>query len=643
MSDQGARPSPWELTRRLLSNVRDHRGVALAAMASILVASLAGAGPIAVAKATVGVLFPADDEDGPSWITERTLEYASSIGASFGFVPDDPRLAAIPFLVAIILILGLISGAANFGAHYFGRMLSAHVVTDLRCALMRKTLELPLSRLTKAKAGDLLSRFATDVQSTYAGLNAFLLTFLFRSVVLFFAIAAAFLLNWRLALSALFVLPILVVPVLRIGAKANRHSRRSLVSLGESTEALTQSLSGMRVIKAFGAEQSALDKYRELNDTWLGRQRKLIRAVSTGRGLMQLVYAVSLAVVLGLGGALVITGRWDMDHETFTAFLVALAATYNPLKLVTKSYHTWQSAMAAAGRVFEVLETPLSERGGQQEIGPIKEAIVLDKVSFSYRDDGDFGAESADEVADLAASSDLEEGPEEGETKVLDGVSFRIPAGRSLALVGPSGSGKSTITDLIFRFLEPDSGQILVDGRPIAEIEPSSLLDQIAIVSQHPFLFNASLRENILYGRPDATQEEIEDAARAAQIHTRIQELPEGYDTVVGERGASLSGGELQRVTIARAILKRASFLLLDEATSSLDPVSERAVQEALGKELQGTTTLIIAHRLSTIIDVDHIVVISKGRVMEQGTHAELLAADGVYAGLYRAQESEDS
>ena len=590
--------------------------VLVAAVIATLLAALSGTAPIVLAKAAVGVVFVDEAAGEPSgltdWFTDAGIWWVGVLGMDGG----DPRLAALGFIVLMVLFVGFLNAASTYASAYFGCYMAALVVKDLRCALMRRVLAMQVKWFTERKVGDIMSRFATDVEHAYVGIKIFLTVMLLQPLTLLFATTAAFVLNWRLALASTIILPVLAVPLLMIGRKVRRHSRKSLVSLGEAAETVNQALSGLRVIKAFGAEGHEDKRYREVNDRWLKRQMALTRARASSRGLIGLVYALSLGVALAMGGYLVITGEWGLDSETFGAFLVALATMYRPLRRLTKGYNQWQGSMAAAQRVFEVLDArdDTEGLGGDVVAGPIRQGIVFEDVSFSYRDD------------------------EEPETRVLSNVSFEIPAGKTVALVGPSGAGKSTIADLIFRFRQPDDGRVLVDGVPIEDLRADSLLEQLAIVSQRPFVFNATIRENIAYARPDATLEDVEAAARAAQVHDLIASLPDGYDSLVGERGATLSGGQLQRVTIARAILKDASFLLLDEATSSLDAESERAVQIALKNLLRGKTTLVIAHRLSTIVDTDLILVIDGGRIVEQGTHASLIENEGTYARLYRAQ-----
>lgn len=616
--DSGA--SSLRLTIRLLRRVKDHRGILIATFCTMIIAALAETAPIALAKVCVAVIF--DGGDGvPSGIQQWFASSGMQVADWFGVEVAQPRIAALWFIVASVVVLGLVTAFATYANTFFGRYMGALIVADLRCSLMRKILDLPVAFYTRRKIGDLVSRFSTDVQITYTAVKVFLTILVLQPIILTFALTAAFVLNWRLALTATVGLPLLIWPVAWIGKRVRKRSQRSLKSLGESMESVNQALSGLRVIKAFRAEDMEDERYRDVNRRWLRRQSALIRAKASGRGLMDAVYGLTLASALGLGGYLVIVGKWDLDSETFAAFFVALATAYRPLKRLAKAYNDWQESMAAAGRVFDVLDTEndVPDKEDAVDIGAIQSGIEFRDVSFAYRSE------------------------DEPPTDVLRNLSFSVPAGQTVALVGPSGAGKSTVADLIFRFHQQDTGEILVDGLPIEDIRRDALLRQMAVVSQRPFLFNTTVGENIAYGRRDASQDEIVEAAKAAHIHDLIKTLPNGYDTVVGERGASLSGGQLQRVTIARAILRDASFLLLDEATSSLDTESERAVQSALENLLEGRTALVIAHRLSTIEHADHILVIDAGRIVEEGTHESLVAAEGMYASLYRSEPKQQS
>ena len=608
------------LTMRLLRRIKGHGVTMVAALGAMILAAFAEIAPIGLAKAAIDVLFPAAGNEG-SALQVWCAEAGRALAESFGYGLEEVRPAALAFITVALILLGLVSAVATYANTYFGRYLSALIVVDLRCSLMDRILELPVAFYTRRKVGDLVSRFSTDVQITYNAVRIFLLILVLQPLIFLMALLVAFSLNWRLTLVTLVVGPLIVFPLAMIGKKVRRRSRQSLVSLGESMEAINQALSGLRVIKAFRAEELESQRYREVNRRWLRRQSSLIRAKAAGRGIMDVVYGITLALIMGAGGWLTIEGRWGLDASTFMSFLIAMATAYRPLRRISIAYNDWQESMAATARVFEIIDRDVAspDAPGAVAIGPIRQSIVFDDVSFSYTDDDGTCV------------------------PVLHDLSFEIPSGQTVALVGPSGAGKSTIADLLFRFHEPSQGRIIFDGQPASQITRASLLGQMAVVSQRPFLFNTTILENIAYGRPDASREEIEAAAKAAHIHDLILGLPDGYDTLVGERGASLSGGQLQRVTIARAILKDASFLILDEATSSLDTESERAVQDALRNLLKGRTALVIAHRLSTIVDADKIIVIEDGRLIEEGRHQNLLEAGGLYARLYQSQHADNS
>jgi ATP-binding cassette, subfamily B, bacterial MsbA len=532
--------------------------------------------------------------------------------------PDslDAKSAMLVLVVGLIILTSLLAALATYANEYLAKALATEVVVDLRTEMMGKLLRLPMGYFTRRKLGDIQSRFANDAQSTHLCVNLFISEVMLQPVVIASGMAAAFILNWQLAVAALFFCPGVVVPIVRLGKKVTQRTRRMLESVSDSTEAVSQALAGIRIIKAFGMEAEQTAQYRALNEEYRKRSLKIVQTKAKGRAIVEITYGVVLAIALGGGGWLVMNGLWQVEAGDFVAFLVALATLFRPLKRLTIAYHHWNESLAGAKRLFEVVDTPAETEDvtGAHALGPVRQGIRFEGVSFAYPD-----------VADQ---------------RVLDSVSFTIPAGRTVALVGPSGAGKSTIADLLMRFYEPGKGRIVVDGHELSSVTRQSLLAQVAVVSQQPFLFNTTIGENIRCSKPSASPAEVLAAAAAAHVDEFASKLPAGYDTIVGDRGASLSGGQLQRITIARAILKNASVLILDEATSNLDTVSEGLVQEALNTLSKGRTALVIAHRLSTIEHADLILVMDRGRMIESGTHAELMAKRGAYYRLYSSELS---
>jgi len=604
-------------TRRLLRRAFRYRGVIVLALIASLIAGVAQALPILLPQLFVRHVLgpgpqPIESPTGlDAWLVDRARDLAATLGTS----AEDGRIH-VAWLIALIMLCAAVVGAiARFLNEYLSKYLATLVVRDLRNDMLARIVRFPMARLIGSRLGDVVSRFSNDVQTTFLTINIFVSELLFQPFVLIGAVIMAFSVSWQLATCAVVSFPLVFLPVLLLGRLVNKRSRRTLVSLGEATESLNQVLSGIRVVRAYRMEDQEVARYGSINDDWARRQASLVRTKAQGKAIMDVIYGVVLSALLVGGSYLVVGGHWGLDVGGLLSFLVALAAMYRPVRRLSSAYNKWQTSLAASGRVFELLDAAIepADPADAHRMGKIREGIRFEQVAFAY---------------------------ESGNGPVLQGLNFEIGAGKTVALVGPSGAGKSTVADLLFRFYEPKSGRITIDGVDLSGISRTSLLSQVAVVGQQPFLFNTTVGENISYGKPGASQDEIESAARAAHIHDDIAALPEGYETRVGERGARLSGGQLQRITIARAILKNPSFLLLDEATSSLDTHAERAVQSALDNLLADKTALVIAHRLSTVVNADAILVIEDGLIVESGTHLELMARTGRYRRLFEAQAS---
>ncbi len=530
-------------------------------------------------------------------------------------IEDGDRWHFLFLVIALALVLSIIGASSTYLGLTVGRLVQLRVLNDIRVQVYRHLMGLSLKFYHRQKTGDLLSRLTNDLLLTQRILNFLVVELLQHPVRILWAIVLAFMISWQLSLTILVVMPVLVWPLLRLGRRVFKAAKKRQVEQADLTQAMMQTFSGIRVIQAFRMEDRESERFEEVSGRFVDRSMKVERAKALARSLTELIYSAGVPILILVGGWMVLNKKWVTPGE-FIALFALVGSSYPSIKSLSKVFNQLLECLAGTTRVFQLLDekAEVTDAPGARDMPPLSRSISFDGVTFSYDSE-----------------------------PVLRDVDFEVPIGKVVAIVGPSGAGKSTMLDLIARFYDPVQGAVRFDGVDIREFRRESILENLAVVTQEAFLFNTTVRENIRFGRPDATDAEVEEAARAAQIHDHVMsKLPDGYDTVVGERGELLSGGQRQRITIARAVLRNPPLLLLDEATSALDTASENLVQEALSTLLEGRTTFAIAHRLSTVQDADWILVMSEGRVVEEGTHDELLERGGVYSHLYEIQFADN-
>lgn len=512
-----------------------------------------------------------------------------------------------------VLATFAIKGVASYAQAAIMSKVGLSIIADLQDRLYRHLVTQDLAYFHANATGKLVSRFTNDVGMIRAAVSNALVSVGKDTLSVVFLVGVMFYQDWLLASASFFVFPLTVLPIVRLGRRIRRVTANTQEELGLFTTLLEQSFQGMRVVKAYGMEDYESTRIQKIVAKVRDLTYKAARVRALSSPIMETLGGLAVTVVVVYGGSRVIAGQTTAG--AFFSFITALLMAYQPMKALANLNANLQEGLAAAQRLFTVLDTHpfIADKPDAQDLAIAGGAIRFADVHFSYAPD----------------------------KPALRGLTLDAPAGKTVALVGPSGAGKSTILNLIPRFYEAEQGSVKIDGFDVREASLSSLRSHMALVSQEIALFDDTVRANIAYGRPGATQAEIEDAARHAAAHDFITKLPQGYDTLVGEQGVTLSGGQRQRLAIARAMLRNAPILLLDEATSALDTESERQVQAALSELMRGRTTLVIAHRLSTVANADLIYVIDHGRVVEAGNHADLIAQDGIYARLYALQFSE--
>ena len=527
-------------------------------------------------------------------------------------------LSRLGILIALLVAVYAVSELMDFGDQYLRHTLGERFLFDLRVRIYDHLQRLSLSFFERTSTGELMSRVSNDVNALEQFVTHGVILITVDALRLAGAAAVLLALEWRLALVVLIPVPIMAFGLRYFNRRARPIYRRVRDRLGDVNARLQDDLAGIRVIQAFGQEDAELARFSAVSEGYYRERVRAIRTWSTFFPAMFFLSALGGVAVLGLGAQMVIAGQLTLG--TLVAFLAYIISFYDPLRRLTEVDNTFQQAIAAADRIFELLDE-------MPEIPEAADAVVLDKVAGKVVfDDVHFRYGENAPVANT------------GQKEVLHDVEFQMAPGEVVALVGPSGAGKTSIANLLCRFYDPTHGRVLVDGHDLRAVQVRSLRRQVAVVLQDTFLFNASVRENLLYGKPDATEEELIAATRAAYAHDFIVEMPAGYDTEIGERGVKLSGGQRQRLALARAILADPRILILDEATSSVDAEAEYLIQQALEEVLKGRTALVIAHRLSTIRNADKIIALEGGRIREVGNHRELVARGGLYSQLYQRQ-----
>ena len=519
-------------------------------------------------------------------------------------------MAMLNLIAGGIIVVFFFRGIFYYGQSYLVSFVGQRVVIDIREALFEKFQRMPLAYFDRHQTGEIMSYVTNDVQALQNALVDKLIELVTESSVLVGSIVLMFYLDWKLTLITLITVPLVGQAMNIFGKKLKKSGIVIQERLADINSLLQESISAVRVVKSFVRERYEIERFHRQNELNFQAEMKNVQLTSLLTPTVEFLAAITVTFILWIGGYEVVQG--DLTAGALVAFLTYAVNLANPVKRISRIYGTVQRAMAAADRVFDVIdmEETIHDKEGAVPLPEIEGRVAVKDVSFSYKE----GAPA------------------------LSHVSLEASPGQLVAFVGPSGAGKSTIANLIPRFYEVNEGVIEIDGHDVRDVTLDSLREQIGIVPQETMLFSSSVRENIRYGRLDATDEEIEEAARAANAEEFILQLPQGYETKIGERGLNLSGGQRQRIAIARAILKNPRILILDEATSALDTESEKIVQAALDKLMVGRTSFAIAHRLSTIFNADCIYVIDGGRIVEQGTHAELLAAGGLYSTLYNIQ-----
>lgn len=564
---------------------------------------------------SLGLIIPVSDRV----LTNKEIAIPGQLpGFLESFVDTLNAIEAVTFLRIIVIfipLLFLLKGLFIFLQDYLMNLIGQRVIFEVRNRLFNKFQELSMDFYARKRSGELMSRVTNDVQIITNAISTALRNLLFESmravIFIFLAFYIGFKISWQLPLVAFVLFPIIMFPVIKLGRRIKNFTKVMQEKMADLNSLMADTIGGAYIVKAFSRQGYEMKRFRDINYGYYKFNIKTIKRMVALSPLTEFIGTVGVVVVLWVVGNEVISGR--VSFGMFGAFIAYLMSAIKPLKSLSKVHAENQKALSASARIYEILdENPqVQENKDAQEIKEVNLGVEFQNIWFRYCDEDEY---------------------------VLKDINFKVKKGQVIAFVGPSGAGKTTLVNLIPRFYDPQKGRISIDGSDIKDFKIDSLRKLTSIVSQQTILFHSTIKENIAYGKEGATDCEIVEAAKKAHAYEFIKDFPAGFESIVGDRGIKLSGGQMQRISIARAVLKDAPILILDEATSQLDSVSERFIKEALSVLMEGKTTFVIAHRLSTVEKADLIIVLEKGKIVETGTHNSLVSGDTAYKKLYEFQ-----